>query len=768
MLFGIGILLLPLPIPFDKPHSTILYDRHGRLLGAALAADDQWRFPPADSIPEKFTTALLLYEDEYFYYHPGINPFSLWRAWRQNKRVGKIVSGGSTLSMQTVRMALGNQPRTYRQKVYEMLFTLKLEWLYSKEEILKFYSENAPFGGNIVGLEAASWRYFGIAPGQLSWGEAAALAVLPNQPAGIYPGHQMAAFKRKRDRLLHKIHDHGYLSDSDLELALAEPLPQQLLEFPTLAYHLLHRSMQEGHSGKRVYSTLDASLQQQVKQLTGHHSSIWAANQVHNAAAIVIEVKTGHILAYVGNTFNPGPHGQHVDIITAPRSPGSLLKPLLYAAALDEGLITPRQLLPDIPLFYRGFVPQNFDKKYRGAVAADHALASSLNVPFVHLLIDYGYEKFHHQLKQMGLSSLSEPAGHYGLALILGGMETSLDQLTALYAGTLRAYQRFGQRPLHQGYSRGDYFANSYLRDDKQETDTSLQERGYLRASSIGYMLQGMQQLNRPATEAGWQQFAGSKKIAWKTGTSYGLRDAWAIGLSDDYVVGVWLGNADGEGRPGLTGATAAAPLLFRIFDVLPGQAHFDQPFGTAVAICRQSGMRAGPNCPDVINETLAVHLEGTPQCRYHKLIHLNKEATYQVNSSCYDVSEIKTSTWFVLPPVMAWYYRKYHPEYQDPPPFAPGCRTDEARQHIALIYPRQFTRVYIPVEQDGTPGQVVFEAAHTNPDAVIYWHLDNQYIGQTSGRHQMAIRAGKGLHRLTLLDKQGHELTRTFRVVSE
>lgn len=768
IIFLVLVLFAPLPKPlFDTPYSTTLRASNGQLLSAAIAKDEQWRFPPSDSIPTKFAIAIKLYEDEYFQYHPGINPVSIVRAIRQNIRSGKIVSGGSTLTMQTVRMAYHNPPRTYWQKLIELFAALKLEMLYSKASILKAYANHAPFGGNMVGIHAASWRYYGRSPWQLSWAETAALAVLPNNPSAIFPGKNEESFLIKRNLLLAKLAERKHLTKDELFLAKQEPLPSQIRDVPNNAYHLLHRAISEGSEGTNILTTLNEQLQQKVTQKVNRYSNSWAGNQIHNAAALIIDVQTGHTLAYVGNSESTGNHGQHVDIITAQRSPGSLLKPILYASALDEGLITPKQLLPDIPIFYKGFAPQNFDKKYRGAVSANHALISSLNVPFVHLLIDYGYEKFHQKLKQMGMNSLTRPASHYGLSLILGGAETSLWELTSVYAGMVRAYQRFPDRPYKSGYSISDYFPNSYVKTNTSNPDPVLEENGYLQAPSIGFALRAMQELNRPDQEAGWEYFNSSTPIAWKTGTSYGFRDGWAIGISNHYVIGVWMGNADGEGRPGLTGVQAAAPLLFQLFDLVEEEAQFNEPFGAAEAICKQSGMRAGPNCTETTTMALPEYLEDTPTCTYHQQLHLNKEETLQVNSNCYPIANMHTVPWFVLPPVEAWYYQKHHPNYRKPPPYAPACSTTNTKQLFELIYPRQFTRVYIPIEQDGQRGQAIFEAACQNKETMLYWHLDDTYLGTTQGNHQMGIQATKGSHVLTLVDDQGNELKQRFEVMN-
>lgn len=770
-LLGCLLLVLALPLPralFDAPLSTTLRASNGELLSASIAEDMQWRFPASDSIPVKFATSVRLFEDEDFYLHPGIDPAALVRAAYLNIRAGRVVSGGSTISMQTMRLAYGNPPRTYLRKMMEMIATLKLELLYSKKSILKLYADHCPFGGNIVGINAASWRYFGRPPEKLSWAESAALAILPNHPGAIFPGKNQEQFLKKRNRLLDKLFDRGYLDADELMLSKDEPLPASVKPLPDVAYHLLHRSMEEGYAQQNVITTLDARLQHEVTRQVNDYSAHMQGNQIHNAAAIVVEIESGNTLAYVGNTNNDGDHGQHVDIITAQRSPGSLLKPVLYAASLDDGLILPNQLLPDIPVFYKGFSPKNFDKMYRGAVPAAEALAGSLNVPFVHLLIEYGYERFHQKLKDMGMRSLNKSAGHYGLSIILGGAETSLWELTAIYAGMVRAYSRLPERPYRKGYSKSDYHANRYVaRDSGQDDEVVLENDGFLRAPSIGYALQAMQEVRRPTEETGWQMFRSSRQIAWKTGTSFGFRDGWAIGMNGKYLVGVWLGNADGEGRPGLTGVQAAAPLMFSLFDLLKGDASFAEGFGDLASLCAESGMLASELCPAKTTLQLPPYMSSGRSCVYHQRVHLDSEEKFQVNSSCYEVARMKTVTRFVLPPVQAWYYRRYHPAYQNLPPFQDHCVSSDKQKLLALIYPAQYTKVHIPVEQDGIPGNAIFEATHEDDDAKLYWHLDEEYLGVTEHHHQMAIRARPGQHVITLVDDGGNELRQAFEVVN-
>ena len=413
---------------FRVPYSTIVTDRHGELLGARIAADGQWRFPLCDTIPVKFARCLLAFEDQYFYYHPGVNPLAILRATWQNISSGRIVSGGSTLTMQTIRLSR-NRPRTVYEKILEIILATRLELRYSKNEILTLYASHAPFGGNVIGLDAAAWRYFSHPASELSWAEAATLAVLPNAPSSIYPGKGREALRRKRNRVLQHLLKRGDIDSVSYQLALDEPLPEAPRPLPSIAPHLVDHFSQE-NTGQRIVSTIDKDLQQQIEHLAERRSKDFQQSNIRNLAILVIDLRSNQVVAYCGNIdFGGKVSGNQVDVITSPRSTGSILKPMLYYAALEEGLILPHTLLPDVPININGFAPQNFDHRFEGAVPADEALARSLNIPAVNLLQRYGVPKFYNLLRESGISTLSRPASYYGLSLILGGAEAKLEEL---------------------------------------------------------------------------------------------------------------------------------------------------------------------------------------------------------------------------------------------------------------------------------------------------------------------------------------------------
>ncbi len=769
-LWGGMYLLVPRTL-FPVSYSTLLYSSEGNLLGARIAPDGQWRFPATDSLPDKFITCLTTYEDRYFFYHPGIDAAAILRAAYLNVRYHRVVSGGSTLTMQLARLARGNRDRTVYEKSIEICWALFLETTHSKKEILNLYASHAPFGGNVVGIETAAWRYFGRSASDLSWAESATLAVLPNSPALIHPGRNRKQLKTKRDKLLHTLKERNIIDNTEYELSCMEPLPEAPVPLPNEAPHLLER-LAAGTPGIRITSSVQYSLQKQTQELVNRYAREYSSsNHIHNLAALIADVETGEILAYAGNaTFQADEkRGNQVDIITSPRSTGSILKPFLYAGMLHDGQILPSTLVSDVPLNINGFMPQNYNKTFNGAVPAHRAIERSLNVPLVRMLSQYNTGRFMTLLKTLGMTSLRFSEEHYGASLILGGAEGTLWDISGMYASLSRVLTHY--RPYNGRYNPQDIhpltpFPNKEKEPIQSITDKRLTDKPLLSAASIWFTYEAMSALNRPEEEADWQQFESMKQIAWKTGTSYGGRDAWAIGTTPRYVVGVWVGNASGEGRPGLTGVGNAAPVLFDLFSLLPGSSWFDMPYDELeqAVICRNSGHKASRICDQT--DTLYIPRPGinTPVCPYHKLVHLSADGRFRVNSSCESVDRMITRPWFVLPPSQEYYYRNYHIDYVPLPPIKPGCEQAQSRQ-IELIYPEHNAILYLPKGFSGKQEKFIFKAAHARPDATIYWHLDDTYLGETTDNHQIACTVESGKHMLTLIDNWGNQRKILFEV---
>jgi penicillin-binding protein 1C len=759
------ILCLPKEL-FHEPYSTVLFARNGELLSASIAADGQWRFPLSTSVNEKYRKAVVAYEDKRFYSHPGIDVISLGRAIQQNMDAGKVVSGGSTITMQVVRLSRKGKKRTILEKVREIILATRLEMRYSKEAILNLYASHAPFGGNVVGMEAACWRYFGRGDKELSWGEAALLAVLPNSPALIHPGRNRETLRRKRDDLLDRLLRAGTIDSLTCLLARQEALPGEPVPLPRHARHLLDRLSRDGHHEEAIRSTINYGLQQIVEETLERNHVRLKGNQIHNAAAIVADVETGEVLAYIGNVGSRKQDAVHVDIIHARRSTGSILKPFLYAAMLDEGKILPTTLLPDIPTFINGFAPKNFSHDYDGAVPAHMALIRSLNIPAVNMLREYRYERFHRLLQQMGMRTLDKPADHYGLSLILGGAEGSLWDVTGIYASMARTLNHYATFPGSNRYMRRDFHALSYT-SARTTASPETEPTSWLSAASIYHTFDALKELYRPGEESGWRYFTNQKNIAWKTGTSFGFRDGWAIGVTPQYVVGVWVGNADGEGRPGLTGSDAAAPVMFEIFSHLRSEQWFVPPRHEMkeLSICRKSGLRSTAICPDTEIVRVTERALQTLPCHYHKTIHLSSDGEFQVNNLCASPTDTRRSSWFVLPPSQEYYFRKKNVSYQSLPPFRPGCTHDE-RSVMDFIYPKGGSKFFIPRDLAGKENEVIFKLAHRNNAATVYWHIDGTYVASTKTNHSLPLRPSQGRHRLMVIDDNGAVLEQEFEVL--
>ncbi|MCW3075656.1 MAG: penicillin-binding protein [Bacteroidetes bacterium] len=754
---------------FIVPYSTVLVDSNNNLLAAQIASDGQWRFPESDSVPVKFRYCITTFEDEYFYYHPGFNPVSVFKSIKENFVAGKVRRGGSTITMQVARM-MGNKPsRTYLHKLLEILLATRIECSYKKSSILNIYASNAPFGSNVVGLQAASWRYFGRGPEKLSWAENALLAVLPNAPSLIYPGKNHEKLIAKRNRLLKKLYQKNIIDKSTYNLSLNEELPLKPCSLPQLAPHLLARAVQEHGPGQLFKSTINANLQIQTDQLLNKHIQGISANQIFNACVVISETATGNVLAYIGNSFSQkNEHQNYVDIITAPRSTGSILKPFLYAFMLNEGKILPASLIEDVPIQIGSYGPKNFSLSYDGLVPANQAIARSLNVPAVKMLIDYGPARFHYRLKQLGFKTFTKNTQHYGLSLILGGGEASLWDVASAYSSMGRALLNYSNA--RSKYTAGNYRPLNYLYSAEKSKQNGSEKTDLLNASSIWFTLNAMTELLRPQDYVGWMQFAVKNRIAWKTGTSFGFRDAWAVGLNDKYTVAVWVGNASGEGRPELTGTGMAAPLMFSVFNLLSKKSWFTKPNSDMciVKVCRQSGSRASDICPDAELKEVQSSGKKAPVCSFHKIIHLDQSGTYRVNSNCYGVAQMRHLPWFVVSPVQEYFFKQRSFFYKSLPEFLPGCSSESPFHQLEIIYPRSDFKIYIPIDESGKRSKCIFKAAHKNTAAILYWYLDGEYLGSTQKYHQLSVVPKKGRHQLSITDNSGETAGCNFETIDK
>ena len=603
---GAGVLVLamlwladrlwPLPMPADDLARVVLAE-DGTPLWRFADADGVWRYPVRrEQVSPLYLQALLAYEDRWFYSHPGVNPLALARAAWLNLRGGRVVSGGSTLSMQVARL-LDPHPRTLPGKLRQLWRTAQLEWYLSKDQILEIYLDRAPFGGTLQGVAAASWAYLGKSPLHLTPAEAALLAVLPQAPSRLRPDRHPQRAQQARDKVLQRLADHQVWPARQVAEAREEPLLLAPRQEPALA-PLLARRLNHASSPPLIRTTLDASLQRRLEDLLLG----WRARlpERTSAAVLVVESQTMAVRAYLGSVdLGDERRFGHVDMVSALRSPGSTLKPFLSGMAMDDGLIHSESLLQDVPRRYGDYRPGNFSMGFSGPVSASSALALSLNLPAVQLLEAYGPKRFAAHMRSGGVPLVLPPLAEPNLSLILGGAGSRLEDLVGGYAALAR-----------QGNS-------ARIRLQPQDP---LVERRLLSPGSawiIRRILAGQARPDRDPTA----ELVQRPQLAWKTGTSYGFRDAWSIGVGPRYLIGVWIGRPDGTPVPGQFGLASAAPLMLQVHDLLGNRDRqrglaapvSDVPGSVGVAaICWPLGQPMSRQDPNCRRQRFAWTLDGT------------------------------------------------------------------------------------------------------------------------------------------------------------
>lgn len=755
IIFGLGgiflILLIMIISPSfilhsKKPLSYALYDKNGILLGARVASDEQWRFEKGD-VPEKFEKAIINYEDKRFYNHFGVDLFAIGRAIKLNAKNNRVVSGGSTITMQTVRLLENHPKRTILQKIKEAYFAICLELRLSKKEILEFYSALAPFGGNVVGIEAASWRYFNRPPSELSWAECATLAVLPNQPSLVYPGANSNILLEKRNALLQKLFENNEIDEKTLILSLEEPLPQKPYPLPSFVPHYLEYLKKNcSKTQTKFYTTLDSAIQKNTQRILEKWAENFKRKGIENAAAIILDTKTKNVLAYCGNVDfeNLESDTRNIDMVQAIRSSGSVLKPFLYMAMLDSGQLMKNQLVVDIPTRIGNYRPENNIPVYKGAIQASEALTRSLNIPAIRELREYGINAFLDYCKKCGFTTLNRSSDDYGLPLILGGGEVTLWE-------TARAYA------------------------DLTNTANGIKSRFPASRGSAWITLCTLADGYRPEDEANWQFYANSKRIAWKTGTSSGNRDTWCFGTTNEYTVGVWVGNAKGNGNPELKSVSTASPVLFNIFSSLPLTSFSEIPTEDLQeeTVCSQSGYVAGENCTQTKQELKSVLAPKGKLCPYCTPISLTNDRKYQATmddllgekAGIYDGTMPIIEKRFVLPANIEYWYKKTNLGYLSLPDFVPWHNFSDKKSNFSIMFPEQNANIIIPIELGGEKGALVMKCATRSLNTTLYWDLDGKYLGMTNSIHEMATSAAPGKHTLTVTDSNGEIHKRNFEV---
>jgi penicillin-binding protein 1C len=722
-------------------------------MSAMVSRQQQWRLKAYDTIPKAMQIAVRIYEDEYFYWHPGVNPISMIKALRLNFKSGRIVRGASTLPMQVIRMRRIGSARTIIHKIYESLAAIKYSLLRSKESVMKDWLEIAPFGGNTIGVYAASLRYFKRDISKLSWAEIALLAVMPNDPARANLTSGQESLLEKRNFLLKKLAIKGFIPMGDLDAYLAETLPTQTYKLPQHSYHLLD-FLSKMEPEKTMYkTTIDGPLQLKINELVTLESEIYSRDGIKNLAAIVIDLTSNSLKTYIGNSQNSKGFS-YVDIAQAPRSYGSLLKPFLYLHALENQHILPKQLLEDIPTHIGEFVPQNFDEKFRGAVEVEDIITQSLNVPAVRLLHKVGIDAFYHDIEKLKPTFLNKGAAHYGLSIILGGGESTLWDMCRLYKGLAHNYLglRNPYGPVKITDSQGDEVKISISYDP----------------AHVHELVEAMSFISRPREEKSWEVFGSNHKVAWKTGTSFGHRDAWSIGFNGRYLVGVWVGNEDGTATHDLMGIAKAAPIMFKIFNALPNNEWLPPPILSnrkhSVSVCRLTGLIASRICKDKeVRQVVRASLK-LPNCGHCKIVNLDQDGN-RITSLCKEPI-FNTDTMMVMPPLVEYYFRQSHIDYKPLPKISQACFS--SGKGIGIIYPTQDVKIFAPRTPSGQ--NLIIAHAHATDGGKVYWYIDGRFIQATGDKvtHSISLNLGIGRHVIYVVTDKGESDEVVFEILNK
>ncbi len=740
--------------PDKNEFSTVVYDTNGEILRAFLNKNEQWCFPPDKNlkIPKKLKYAVLTFEDKRFYKHIGIDFRALSRSIYLNLKHKKILTGASTITMQLTRL-LDPKSRIYSHKFLEFFQAIKLEIFLSKDKILQRYFQLSPYGKNIIGYHAASLKYFGKSPAQLSWSEAAVLAVLPNSPALITPGKNHHKLIRKRNFLLKKMYERKLLTQEMYLLSIKEKIKTKIHNFPQFAPHIT-RKLKQNSADKIIKTTIDKELQAKISSIAKSHSKYLQNYGIDNLSILLTETKSGKVRAYLGSqNYWDNTHSGKVDGINAPRSSGSILKPFLYALSIDEGTLIPESQLEDIPIYFSSFTPLNANNKFSGLVSAKKALVSSLNVPAVNLLREFGTQNFSQFLKEAGITTLFRSSNDYGLTLIIGGAEVTLWDLSVLFRG-LANYGEFSSLQIIEG------------------TNQSNKSKKLLSKGACYLTLEMLKDLNRPDTEHYWQLFENSRPLAWKTGTSFGQRDAWAIGTNPEWTIAVWVGNFSGEGNSALGGAKSAAPILFDIFNSLTtsNDSWFKTPLNDMklISICSETGYAATEYCLNKKEIFVPSEMKKLKRCPYHKQIHITKNEEFQTCSLCWEENDHKPKIVLQYPPEIVQTLRKNGRFIDKIPSHNPKCVSVQTENSLKIIYPTQNAKLFLPREIGGSMQKISFKIAHQFPETSIYWYLDEVYLGTTQNQTSMSLELGKGKHILTVIDENGKMDKAAFSVITK
>ena len=737
-----------LPLPDKIEYSTIIEDSQGEVVNAFLTRDQQWRMKTElKEISPLLRKTIVEKEDKYFYYHPGVNLLAMSRAFFMNILHMRRTSGASTITMQVAR-ALEPKHRTYWNKFREMFRALQLEWKYNKDEILQMYLNKVPYGGNIEGVKSAAILYFKKNPDHLSLAEITALSIIPNRPSSLVMGKNNDKIVAERNKWLKRWAKEKVFTEKEIADALNEPLTATRGTVPHFIPHLAWKLKKQG--GQEVFhSTIELNTQRKIEKLVKDYSRTRNLQHIRNAAVIVLDNHTHRVISYVGSAdFRDTTDGGQVNGAAAIRQPGSTLKPLLYGLCIDEGLLTPKMMITDVAVNYEGYAPENYDRKFNGYVTMEYALEHSLNIPAVKSLKALGKDKLVQKLVQCDFQQIKKDQKKLGLSMILGGCGATLEEMTGLYSIFA---------------NDGKYVGPSYLLDT---TVRSPSGRTILSPEATFMINETLSKVNRPDFPLNWESTVHLPKIAWKTGTSYGRRDAWSIGYNRRFTVGIWVGNFSGTGIPELSGANSATPLLFQVFntidydDDLPW---FSLPRGCdSRTVCSETGLPPTDHCTSLVTDYFIPLISPSRKCDNMQEIFVSADEKISYCRNCLPENGYKKKLYKLISPEMKEYFEENRIAYQAIPPHNPNCEKVFQNGAPLVISPSNGSE-YLINRKDPEPLQLKCRVG--NDVGKVYWYINNKFYKASDAGSKQFFVPEEGPVKISCTDDKGRNRNIWIRV---
>ena len=734
LLFFLFNLIFPI---HDKiEYSTIITDSKGEIINAYLTSDQKWRMKTElKEISPLLRKTIIAKEDKYFYYHPGVNPFAVGRALLRNIFRMKTTSGASTITMQVAR-ALEPRRRNLLSKIAEMFRAFQLELKYSKDEILQMYLNVAPYGGNIEGVKSASFLYFKKNPDHLSLAEITTLSIIPNRPSSLVIGKNNDVVIKERNKWLRKFAKENVYTNKEIEDALAEPLTAKRETVPHWLPHLSYKL--KNHGGDIIKTNIELNTQLKTEKLVEDYVRSLKLRNIRNAALVVIDNRSHKVISYIGSAdFKDTTDGGQVNGAASVREPGSTLKPLLYGMCIDEGLLTPKMVMNDVAVNYDGYAPENYDQKFNGIVTVEYALEHSLNIPAVKSLRLLGKDRLITKLASCDFTQVRKDQNKLGLSLILGGCGTTLEELTGLFSSFS---------------NEGLFISPAYTQND------TLHKKVRVMSAAANYMINEiLSKVNRPDFPLNWQATERMPKIAWKTGTSYGRRDAWSIGYNKDYTVGVWVGNFSGLGIPELSGANIATPLLFKIFNTIDYDSDaewFTPPQDCAFRqVCSETGLLPAGHCTHLVMDQYIPLVSPTTLCNNVQELMISIDEKFSYCKSCAPVSGYKKKVYKVTEAEIQAYYLENGIAYDKIPPHNPVC--DKIfKEGAPLITSPSHGSDYLINKKDPEPLQLACKTA--NDVSKVYWYINNKFYKTSHAGEKQFFVPEEGPIKISCTDDKG------------